>query len=152
MRRRGWGLAGRLRLGLEHEALLDMRIDELPTNDGGVVGVTLVRAAFDSDDRSVALSYFQGGFYFVVKDPGVKDGTVGFPVNVPSTPRWFHVALRTAFDGSFASLSFDGIQVALSPKGVTSSAIGIVLVVGSVAAATTGMARAAYDNVIVRPL
>jgi hypothetical protein len=127
---------------------LDMRIDELPTApDGSLAGGLMAAMGFDIDHQAVTFSFFQGRYFFVVHDPAITGGAMNFEVQVPSPPRWFHVRMMTRFDGSIADLSFDGIQVATTPQGLSSTLVGLVIDVGPSATATTGKARIAYDNV-----
>lgn len=127
---------------------LDMRIDELPSvQDGSLTGGLLTSMGFDIDAQAVSFSFYEGKYYFVVHDPAIKGGGNTIEVQVPSPPRWFHVRMLTHFDGSAAELSFDGIQVAFSPQGLSSTLVGLILDVGPSASGTTGKARIAYDNV-----
>ena len=128
----------------------DIRLDELPTTeDGGATGGQLASIGIDRDTQSVSLSFFQGGFFLVVHDPGITDGGTSIPVNVPPAPGWFHVQIVTAFDGTGAALAFNGVPVAATDKGIDSNSVGLVLDVGPAASATKGKARVAYDNVTV---
>jgi len=128
----------------------DIRLDELPTgDDGGVVGGQLAALRLDSDARAVSLSFFQGVFFFVVRDPSLTGGASSIPVGVPTTPGWFHVRMVTAFDGSGAGLYLNGIPVAGTDKGIHSPSVGLLLDIGPSATATHGKARIAYDNVTV---
>ena len=128
----------------------DLRLDEIPAaEDGGPSGGQLASLGFDLQRQAVSLSFFQGGYFFVVHDPGIKDGTTSFPIGVPTTPGWFHVRMVTAFDGSGAGLYLNGIPVAAADKGIDSRGVGLVLNIGPSGSATKGKARVAYDNVTV---
>ena len=129
----------------------DLRLDELPqTEDGGTSVGQLVSMGFDAQGKqSVALDFFQGSLYFRNNDPGIQDGTNSLSVLRPSAPGWFHVEMKTAFDGSGAVLSFNGVPVAAATRGISTDKPGLFLNVGLASAATSGKARVAYDNVTV---
>ena len=129
----------------------DIRIDELPTTeDGGVSGGQLASLGFDPKNRqAVALGFYNGLLSLTVSDPSLATGPTILPVALPSTSSWFHVKISCAFNGGSAALSFDGIQVASTPQGINTDKVGIFLDIGAVAAATTGKARVAYDNVVL---
>jgi hypothetical protein len=126
---------------------LDLRIDELPTTDGGTAGGLLAAMAFDINTQSVNLGFQGGALYFVMQDPSLAGGRALFPVKPPAAGSWFHVRMVARFDGSGADLFFNGIPVANAPKGMGSAAVGLILDVGATASATGGQARVAYDNV-----
>lgn len=127
---------------------LDIRIDELPTTtDGGHSGGQLALMGIDPETQSVAFSFFDGGFFFVVHDPAIAGGTTTLRVSPPSAPGWFHVQLITAFDGTGAAISFNGIMVAATSMGIKSDSAGLVIQVGPAGSATLGKAQVAYDNV-----
>lgn len=126
---------------------LDMRIDELPPLlDGSVTGAVLATMGFDADTQVTSLSYYEGKYYFAVRDPSIKGGEVLVEVAVPRPPRWFHVRMVTHFDGSSAELLFDGIQVAAA-QGLASPLLGLFVGVGPSLSTLSGKARVAYDNV-----
>ena len=137
--------------GLANGAVLEfqLRLDELPnTGDGGVSFGQVASMGFDTAGKqSVALDFVQGSLRFRVNDPGVENGSVSVPVATPSAPGWFHVRMQTAFDGSGGELAFNGVPVAVAPKSISTDKLGILLNVGLAAAATSGKARVAYDNV-----
>ncbi len=127
----------------------DLRLDELPhTEDGGTSVGQVVSMGFDTPGtQAVAVDFFQGSLYFRINDPGIENGTVSLPVATPSAPGWFHVEMKTAFDGSGAALSFNGVPVAAAPRSISTDKLGILLNLGLAGAATSGKARVAYDNV-----
>lgn len=130
---------------------LDIRIDELPTTeDGGASGGQLASLGFDPTNRqAVAFGFYKGLLSLTVSDPSLATGPTILPVALPSTSSWFHVKISCAFNGGSAALSFNGIQVASTPQGIDTDKVGIFLDIGAVAAATTGKARVAYDNVVL---